>query len=433
VSPTYRSEADDQGTEVGFDDTPPVGVSGRGPEGPMLASRSVRHPAAEVDDPMIPLAVPNLTGREAEYLQECITSTYVSTVGPFVGRLEDQVAAAAGTRGAVAVATGTAGLHVALHAVGVRPGDLVALPALTFIASANAIAYCGATPWLFDVDAGSLTLDPGQLEAGFDAELEIGPDGAFHRPTGRRLGAVLAVHTLGHPADLDPIVAAADAVGVPVVADAAAALGARYRDRDIGAAGAVLSVFSFNGNKTVTAGGGGAVVSDDLDLLARIRHLSTTARVGSDYDHDEVGFNYRMTNVQAAVGCAQLEQLEEFVATKRRIQSTYTDRLGDLPGFTPIPQAPWASSACWFSGFRLDGWTPDTVATLRAALRDAGIDARPFWKPMYLQRPFTDAPRQPMPITDDVWGRIVNLPCSTGITDAELAAVVAAVRHEVTA
>lgn len=377
---------------------------------------------------MIPLAVPNLAGREAEYLQECVSSTYVSTVGPFVGRLEEQVAAAAGTRGAVAVATGTAGLHLALRCVGVGLGDLVILPALTFVASANAIAYTGASPWLFDVAATSWTLDPEQVAAAFVADLEPAEDGVVHGPTGRRVAAVLAVHTLGHPADLDPIVSAATAAGIPVVADAAAALGARYRDRSIGRAGAVASVFSFNGNKTVTAGGGGAIVSDDPQLLAHARHLSTTARVGSDYDHDEVGYNYRMTNVQAAVGVAQMEQLDGFVATKRRVQATYRDALGDLPGVEPLVEAEWAHSACWFAGVHLPEADPSRVSRLRDDLRSDGIDARPFWKPMHLQQPYANAPREPLTRTEQLWQRIVTLPCSTGITEAELDQVITAFR-----
>jgi perosamine synthetase len=380
---------------------------------------------------VIPLAVPNLAGNEAAYLQECITSTFVSTVGPFVGRLEELVAAAAGTHGAVAVSTGTAGLHLALRVVGVRPDDLVVLPALTFIASANAIRYGSADPWLFDVDADSLTIDPEQVAAAFERDVAPGPDGPVHRPTGRRVGALLPVHTLGHPADVDPLADLADRYGVPVVADAAAALGARSRGRPIGRTGAAISVFSFNGNKTVTAGGGGALVSDDEELLARARHLSTTARVGTDYDHDEVGFNYRMTNVQAAVGCAQLEQLDTFVAAKRRIQATYTERLGDLPDLVPLPEAAWAESARWFAGFSLEGWDADRVAALRAGLREDGIDARPFWKPMHLQRPYAGVPAEPLGVTEDVWQRIVTLPCSTGITDDELDVVVAAVRRRV--
>lgn len=373
---------------------------------------------------MIPLAVPNLSGREAEYLQECVSSTFVSSVGPFVERFERSVAHAAGSPGAVAVSSGTTGLHLALHTIGVRPGDLVALPALTFIASANAISHCGASPWLFDVDTTSWTLDPEQLATALAENLDTGVSGPIHRPTGRRVAAVMPVHTLGHPADLDAILDVAERHGLPVVADAAAALGARYRGQPLGGTGATVSVFSFNGNKTVTAGGGGALVSSEVWLLEHARHLSTTARVGQDYDHDEVGFNYRMTNLQAALGCAQLEQLERFVATKRQIQAHYNSHLLSYPGTRPFPEAPWATSASWFAGLHLAGWSPEQVAGLRSELRDAGIDARPFWKPMHLQRPYAEVPTEATPVTDQLWQRVITLPCSTGISDAELAKVV---------
>ena len=380
---------------------------------------------------MIPLAVPNLAGNEARYLQECIDSTFVSSVGPFVDRLEEQVAAAAGTTGAVAVASGTAGLHLALRTVGVGPGDLVVLPSLTFVASANAISYCGATPWLFDADPGSLTLDVAQVAAALADEVDATGDGPVHRATGRRVAAMLAVHTLGHPADIDPLVELGGELDVPVVADAAAALGATYRQRPVGRTGAAVSVFSFNGNKTITSGGGGALVADDPALLDRARHLSTTARTGRGYDHDEVGYNYRMTNLQAAVGCAQMEQLEDFVAAKRRIQAAYAERLGDLPGVRPLPEAPWAHSACWLAGMVVDGRAPDELDALRERLRAREVDARPFWRPMHQQAPYRDAPRAAQDVTEAVWPRVLTLPCSTGLTDAELDHVVTAVRAEV--
>jgi perosamine synthetase len=380
---------------------------------------------------MIPLAIPDVSGNEAAYLQECIDSTFVSSVGPFVGRFETMVVKASDAAGAVAVSAGTTGLHLALHTLGVRPGDLVAMPSLTFIASANAIAHCGAMPWLFDVDPNSWTIDVEQLAAVFRRELKPGPDGPVHRPSQMQLAAIMPVHTLGHPADMDPIVALGEEFGVPVVADAAAALGARYRQRPIGATGAAATVFSFNGNKTVTAGGGGAIVSDDEGFLQHARHLSTTARIGVEYDHDEVGFNYRMTNLQAAVGCAQMERLDRFVQRKRHCQAVYRDAVHDLDGVEAFPEAPWAVSACWFSGVLSRRGDRGEAADLRAALRADGIDARPFWKPMHLQRPYASAPVEAQSVTDELWSRIVTLPCSTSITDAELDQVVSAVRRRI--
>lgn len=378
---------------------------------------------------MIPLAVPNLAGREAEYLQECVATTFVSTVGPFVSRFETMVAEAAGCAHAVATSAGTTGLHAALVAVGVRHGELVVLPSLTFIASANAIAHCGAQPWLLDVDPASWTLDPALLARVLAEQTHRRDDGAvIHTASGRRVAAIMPVHTLGMPADMDPIVAAAHAHGLPVVADSAAALGATYDGRPVGRLGADLSVFSFNGNKTVTAGGGGAVAGDDAALCALVRHLTTTARVGSDYDHDHVGFNYRMTNLQAAVGCAQMENLDRFVARKRAIRAHYDAAFADLPGLAAFPAPDWAASACWFSGFVMTQGDP---AALRQALRADGIDARPFWKPMHLQAPYRDAPRTAQTVAESLWARVVTLPCSTGITAAELDIVVAAVRRAV--
>ncbi|HEX2724953.1 MAG TPA: DegT/DnrJ/EryC1/StrS family aminotransferase, partial [Beijerinckiaceae bacterium] len=231
------------------------------------------------------------------------------------------------------------------------------------------------------------------------------------------------------PADMDAIVAVARDYGLPVVADAAAALGATYRGRPSGALGADLTMYSFNGNKTVTAGGGGAVVGADEALVRHLRHLTTTARVGSDYDHDMVGYNYRMTNIQAAVGCAQMENLDSFLAAKRRIDDRYRAGLCDLPGVQGFPRPNWADSACWFSGIIFDAIEADRMAALRARLRDANIDARPFWKPMHRQLPFQDAPRTRQDVSDDVWTRILTLPCSTHLSEADQGYVIDTVRR----
>lgn len=376
---------------------------------------------------MIPLAVPDLSGNEARYLQECVTSTFVSSVGPFVDRFETMVAQAAGATGAVACASGTSALHAALLAVGVGRDDLVILPSFTFIASANAVAHCGATPWLFDVDAASWTLDPALVAAELAAHCHRDGDRVIHGPSGRRVAAMVPVHVLGMPADMDPLVEVARAWGLKVVADGAAALGTAYKGRPIGQLGADLTMVSFNGNKTVTAGGGGAVIGNDADLLKLVRHLTTTARVGADYDHDRVGYNYRMTNLQAAVGCAQMERLDQLVAAKRRIAAGYDDALADIKGIGRFPVPDYALSACWFSGAIVQPPLP-SVAEIRPRLRQAGIDARPFWKPMHLQAPFAAAPRTKQDVADAVWPTVLTLPCSTHLSDAEQAQVIAALR-----
>lgn len=376
---------------------------------------------------MIPLAMPQMSGNEGRYLQECVDTNFVSSVGPFVDRFETMVAGAAGASSSVATSAGTTGLHAALTAVGVAPGDLVVLPSLTFIASANAIAHCGAQPWLFDVKRESWTLDAQQVGNALTRDTERRDGTLRHRSTGRRVAAILPVYTMGLPADMDGLMAIARDFGLPVVADAAAALGASYKKRPSGALGANLTVYSFNGNKTVTAGGGGAVAGDEAELCALVRHLTTTARAGADYTHDRVGFNYRMTNIQAAVGCAQMEQLDRFVARKRAIARRYDDELAALDSVEPFPNPDWAESACWFSGIVINS-ARGKVVDIRAALRERGVDARPFWKPMHLQPPFKDAPLYGASVSEEVFSTILTLPCSTSLTDVQQTQVIDAVK-----
>ncbi len=374
---------------------------------------------------MIPLAIPDLTGNEARYLQECIESTFVSSVGPFVDKFERAVATAAGAESAVAVSSGTSGLHVALTAVGVKRDELVITPSFTFIATANAISHCGATPWLMDISRTSWTLDPKLLQSSIERETEVKNNDLIHLSTGRRVAAILPVYTLGTPADMDAIIDVATVYGLPVVADAAAALGATYRDRPIGNLGADLSMISFNGNKTVTAGGGGVVVGNKGGALDLVRHLSTTARVGSDYTHDQVGFNYRMTNLQAAVGLAQMERLDHMVAAKRRIRQTYDEGFSEISSLKPFPLPAWAKGADWFSGCEV---TFENTQALRNHLRTLEIDARPFWKPVHLQVPYADAPKTEMNISEDLWQRVLTLPCSTQLTAPDQEHIISEVR-----
>lgn len=376
---------------------------------------------------MIPLATPNISGNEGRYLEECVRTNYVSSVGPFVDRLEGMVAASTGARYAVATSSGTAGLHLALISAGVERDDLVMVPSFTFIASANAVAHCGATPWLIDIAPDSWTLDPAQVAEALERDTCREGGRLLHVATGRRVAAILPVYALGMPADMDGLRKLEGAYRLPLVADSAAAAGARYRSRNIGGL-ADLTVLSFNGNKTVTAGGGGMVIGNDPELLRHARHISTTARVGNDYDHDCIGYNYRMTNLQAAVGCAQMERLDEFVAAKRRIDARYRTELAALPGIAGFPAPAWGESACWFSGIVVDRQGHRPVAELAALLRDRGIEARTFWKPVHLQRPFAAAPRSRMDVCESLWQRILTLPCSTHLSDDDQARVIAAVK-----
>jgi len=377
---------------------------------------------------MIPLCIPNLAGKEAEYLAECVSSTFVSTVGPFVEKFEALTAEKSGAPYAVATCSGTCGLHAAYVASGVKRDDLVISPSLTFIATANAISHAGAQPWLFDVDPTSWTLDVTQLKIALSKETHRDADGdLIHTPTSRRVSAITPVFTLGMPADMSELTAIARDARLPLIADGAAAFGGSYNGKLTGNLGADLTMYSFNGNKIVTAGGGGAVVGANKKLLDHLRHLTTTARVGANYDHDMVGFNYRMTNLQAAVGCAQLEQLETFTTAKARIDRRYREAFSELP-VEPFPIKEGRVSARWFTGFRIPGDDGSARAeSLRASLRENGIDARPFWKPMHLQDPYRQVPCEPTPVSDDLWQQIVTLPCSTQLSDRDQAHVISSV------
>lgn len=375
----------------------------------------------------IALAVPDLTGREREYLQRCIDDNYVSSVGPFVSQFEAGVAETAGGRFAVATASGTTGLHLALVASGVGPGDLVLCPSFTFIASANAISHCGATPWLVDIDPASWTIDPKALGRLLETETDREKGKSYHKHSGKRVAAIMPVHTLGAVADLRPIRAIADAYELAVIADAACAIGATYRDRPI-CDHADLTVFSFNGNKTITCGGGGMVVGNDEGLVARTRHLCTTARIGRDYEHDEVGFNYRMTNLEAAVGLAQLERLEQLIARKRAIRQRYAEAFADVGWLEPFPDPDWCTSSFWLSGFIVAPDAPVGAREIISHLQADQIEARPFWKPIHLQKPYVAAPAGPMKNSEMIWERIVTLPSSAGLSKEDQDRVIHRVR-----
>lgn len=369
---------------------------------------------------MIPLAVPNLTGNEREYLNRCIDTTFVSSVGEFVNRIEMMMSEECGTEYGVATSSGTTGLHLALTGCGVKRDELVIMPTFTFIATANAVSHCGAMPWLMDISPDSWTLDAVQLEQELERNAIWSDDRLIHKGTGQRIAAIMPVYTLGNIPDMDKIKNIAWYYHLPVIADAAAALGAEYKERKVGEL-ADLTVFSFNGNKTVTAGGGGMIVGNDEALMKKLKHLSTTARITAEYDHDMVGFNYRMTNIQAAVGCAQLERAKEFVERKREIRSFYNHAFEGIENISLFPVPNEEKSACWFSGIVLNQGGLDDIRMLCGKLREKGIEGRSFWKPVHLQKPYENVVKAcSLETSANLWGRILTLPCSTNITEEEL-------------
>lgn len=378
---------------------------------------------------MIPLAVPNLTGNERKYLNRCIDTTFVSSVGEYVNQIEEMMAEKSGAKYAVAVSSGTTGLHLSLIGCGVKNDELVIIPTFTFIATANAVAHCGAIPWLMDIVGDSWTLDVDQLEEELRIKTVFEKDKLIHKESGKRIAAIMPVYTLGNIPDMDRIKELGIKYHLPVIADAAAGLGAIYKGRNIGAL-ADLTVFSFNGNKTVTSGGGGMIVGNNEQLLKKLKHLSTTARVTAEYDHDMVGYNYRMTNIQAAVGCAQLERLDEFVGKKRQIRKFYNEKFKGMEGVSLFPIPDGQESACWFSGIVLDNGKLGTVRTLCQKLKEQDIEARSFWKPVHLQIPYKNAYKaERLSVAEGVWSKILTLPCSTNIAQSELEYVAKTVKE----
>ncbi|HET9051009.1 MAG TPA: aminotransferase class I/II-fold pyridoxal phosphate-dependent enzyme [Candidatus Dormibacteraeota bacterium] len=364
--------------------------------------------------PRIPMLVPSLPGRARDYLVECVETNWVSSVGPFVGRFEREFAERTGAEHAVACASGTAALHLILLALGIGPGDEVLVSDLTFVASANPVRHCGAEVTLVDSETRTWNLDPA---------LVLDELTRRRRSGGRLPAAIVAVDVLGQPADLAPLLSAATDMGIPVIEDAAEALGARWTAGALAGhhAGtpARAGFFSFNGNKIITTGGGGMVVTGDGHLAARVRHLSTQARVGPDFDHDEVAYNYRLVNVCAALGVAQLECLDDFLARKRAIAAAYDERFAAVEAVTPPPLVPGMERSGWLYTILLaDRTMRDDV---RAALAAHGIETRPLWTPLHLLRPYEGARVIGGGATAAALSaRGLSLPSSVSLTDPEL-------------
>lgn len=377
----------------------------------------------------IPLAEPLLTGEEAAYLADCIANNWLAA-GPYVERFEARVAQAVQVPHAVACASGTAALHVALRVAGIQPGDLVCLPALTFIAPANAVRYLNAEPVLLDVEPARGELDPERLDDFLTERCRPSPGGAVHRETGRTVRAVIAVHLLGHPVDMDPVIAIARRHGLVVIEDAAESLGSRYRGKSTGSLGDI-ACFSFNGNKIITSAGGGMIVTSRSDWADRARHLVHQARIdATESIHDTVGYNYRLSNPQAAIGLAQIEHLADYLEKKRHIARRYRELLADVPGIELSPAAEWGESNCWLNMIRIDpaayGMDRRELAHRLAA---SGIETRPLWQPLVDSPAHAGALHEPAPCARSLQASALCLPSSVGLTESDQSRVGAMIRR----
>jgi perosamine synthetase len=360
---------------------------------------------------VIPVFAPWLSDNVRRYVLDCVDSGWISSLGEYVGRFEREFARFCEAEHGIATSNGTTALHLALATLGIGPGDEVLVPDLTFIATANVVRYAGATPVLVDAERSSWALDPA------DARRKVTP----------RTRAIIPVHVYGHPADLDPILALAREHGFAVVEDAAEAHGARYRGRRVGALGD-LGAFSFYGNKIITTGEGGMVVTNDPALARRAAFLRDHAMDPvRRYYHPEIGFNYRMTNVQAAIGCAQMEQVDAILDRRKTLAAAYEAGLAGVPGLTRPPVAPWAENVYWMYSVLVEPAFGRDRDAVREGLRARGVDSRPFFVPLHEQPPYrTDAP---FPAATDLSRRGINLPSGNALTLEQIGTVCAALRE----
>ncbi|KUK36969.1 MAG: DegT/DnrJ/EryC1/StrS aminotransferase [Thermacetogenium phaeum] len=357
----------------------------------------------------IPLDWPNLGQLEREYILRALDSGYVSSAGPLVGEFEKRFAAYLGVAHAVAVVNGTAGLHLALKLLGIGPGDEVIVPALTFIATVNPVIYTGARPVVVDVDPHTWNIDPAEIEKAIT----------------KHTRAIIPVHLYGNPADMDAILGLARKYGLYVIEDATEALGATYKGKKVGTFGRI-GVFSFNGNKIITTGGGGMLVTEDPQLAHRARILVNQGREPgeTEYEHQEIGFNYRLTNLQAALGLAQLERLPEFLAIKRRNAALYRRKLQGVSGISWQRELSGAEGNWWLFSILIDA---EKYGESREAFMDrlggCGVQIRPLFRPIHLQPCYRHYPFPICPVAEDLYAKGINLPSSSFLTEDDVITV----------
>lgn len=385
-----------------------------------------------MNDKFIPLSVPNLKGNELKYVTTAVETEWVSTGGPYVDEFEKITAEYVHAKGAVSCQNGTSGLHIALLLTGVTKDDAVIVPTLTFIAAVNPVKYIGAEPVFMDCDD-SLCMDPVKLERFCEEECRLTDGRLYDKQTGRHIKTLIVVHVFGNMADMEKICAIAEKYHLKVVEDATEAIGTYYIEgkflgRYAGTIGDV-GVYSYNGNKIMTTGGGGMIVSDKEDYLVRAKHLTTQAK--SDelyYTHDDIGFNYRMTNLQAALGIAQMEQLEQFITVKADNYEHYKKAFEGVEGLKLLPVRRGIRSNYWFYALYCDGFTLNRDELIQYLAKNR-IQSRPVWGLIHEQEPYQGASAYKIEKAVTYWEHVINIPCSTSLTKKEVDLVAAAVKN----
>ncbi len=361
----------------------------------------------------ISLYEPTFLGNEWSYVNECLDTGWVSSAGKYVNQFEHLLAEFTEIPYAIATVNGTAALHLGLLLVGVRHNEEVLVPSLTFIATANAVSYCGAIPHFVDSTKETLGIDSLKLRSYLGEISEIRAGGCYNKQTGRRIAAIVPVHTFGHPVEIEPVIELCQDYSIKLVEDAAESLGSRYKGQHTGTWGEV-SAISFNGNKIVTTGGGGALLTHDPEVARQAKHLTTTAKLPHPwaYEHDQVGYNYRMPNLNAALGCAQLEQLPELLNRKRKLAMLYKEKFRAVDGVCFFEEKENTLSNYWLNVLLLDeDHAEERNELLERALR-VGIQMRPAWTPVHQLKPYQDCPRMDLSVAENLASRIVNLPSS---------------------
>ncbi len=388
-------------------------------------------PGAPTPDDFIPLCIPHLQGNEWQYIKDCLDTGWVSSVGTYVDRFEQALATYVGPEYAVATSSGTAALHIALLVAGVQPDDEVLVSALTFIAPANAIRYVGAWPVFIDAEPQYWQMDPQRVIDFLENECHFIQGELRNKVTGRRVKAILPVHILGHPCNMVPILEVTKKFNLVVIEDATESLGTKYKGQKAGHLGDI-ACFSFNGNKIITSGGGGMIVTDNQAWAEKAKFLTTQAKDDPlEYVHSEIGYNYRLTNIQAAMGCAQLEQLDDYIAKKRHIAATYTNLLNDVPGLTVMPEASWAFSIFWLFTILVDetefGMSSRELLT---KLAEAKIQSRPLWQPLHQSTAYPNCTSFGGIVAERLNQTALSLPCSVSITDESINYIVANISQD---
>jgi aminotransferase in exopolysaccharide biosynthesis len=354
----------------------------------------------------IPLSIPHLDGNEWEYIKECLDTNWVSSVGKYVEKFEEDIAQYIGTKHAVATVNGTAAIHMALKVLGVKEGDKVLVPTLTFIASVNPIKYCNADPVFIDAEKETYNIDPVKFE---EKIIELIEDG--NKPK-----VLIVVHLYGHPAEMDTILDICKKYDIKVIEDATESIGSEYKGQKTGSIGDI-GCFSFNGNKLITTGGGGMLVTDNEKWAKKVKYLTTQAKDDPEqFIHHEVGYNYRLTNIQAAMGVAQLEQIDDFINKKREIAHKYNELLSEIEGIKVNPDKEWAFNNYWLYSILIDEekFGMDSKQ-LYKKLNDAGIMSRPFFKPIHNMPMYKDCDKSNTDNAAELWWQGINLPCSVSL------------------